>query len=902
MYADRFEALELVEKGDLASVWRARDRSTDQMVALKVLTEEDATMALRFEQETRLLAELCHPAIVGYVAHGVAGAGERFLAMEWLEGESLEERLVKGPISPARSLYLGQRVAEALAVAHEQGVLHRDVKPANLFLVGGRLDAVKLLDFGLARRMIEPRPITRAGFTLGTPMYMSPEQARGASDIDARADIFSLGCVLYECLTGQPPFTGTGSTAVLAKICLDEPLDLEGRCAGMSPALRRLLGRLLAKDRRDRPGSARALAEELAALSGQAGLRGVERREKPARREAPARAVRGPRRTLAAVIATFTPAAGDGELRAAEMAVGDGLLADLRRALEPSGVRLDRLTGGALVLTLTGGESLLEVATRAARAALYLRGRLPESAIGVGVGHAAGKTPLPIGEILDCTGSVAAGSAPGSIGLDAESAAWLEASFHVSEGTARTLVGEFPWIPEGRVLLGKSHALLGRDAELARLERLVDQCANSATAQVAMLVAPVGGGKTRLCDELCQRLGQRSLPMTIMRGRIDPLRTGAPFGLLQSALRSAAAASSDPSVAAVRDRIESHVVRRVGAHAGPDVAAALLSACLVGVKKRELAGRAFAGQAAPSDGVLASWIAWLRAECEARPTLVIVDDLQWADSVSLRVLQAALGALRDRPFMLVGCTRPEMVDRLTLVGPDQPLVRLPLAALTSKAAQRLAHNALGPMPEERGAWLVDQAGGNPLLLEEMLRAFRKQGVAGGADKGLWRTSRTPYALVSERLRALPAEARQVIGAASIFGDAFEREAVAHVLAAAGAAAAARFVPVLLAEELVERAPAAYEMTYRFRHSSIRDAAYQMLAPGDRVRAHLRAGEWLERQVDPDAFELAEHFRLGGDPVRAGQWAARVAPAVRLADDILVTVERIGKRPGGFTLH
>jgi serine/threonine-protein kinase len=177
----------------MASVYRARDRETGAAVALKVLHGHGSEQTERFEQEAELLAELSHPAVVRYIAHGSTPVGEHYLAMEWLDGETLEERVGRGPLTIAESVDLGRRVADALTSAHRRGIVHRDIKPSNLFLPGGSLEGVKVLDFGLARRVLDSRRLTQSGGIMGTPMYMAPEQARGEPYIDARADIFALG-------------------------------------------------------------------------------------------------------------------------------------------------------------------------------------------------------------------------------------------------------------------------------------------------------------------------------------------------------------------------------------------------------------------------------------------------------------------------------------------------------------------------------------------------------------------------------------------------------------------------------------------------------------------------------------------------------------------------------------
>src|SRR5262249_3187444 len=154
---------------------------------------------------------------------GVSANGDAYLVSEWLEGETLAARLARGAISPADTMDLGTRVAEALGEAHALGIIHRDIKPANLFLEGGSIGRVKILDFGLAREIDRTQPLTVSGALLGTPGYMAPEQARALKTVDVRADVFSLGCVLYHCLSGKPPFVGDTLIAVLLSVALEEP-------------------------------------------------------------------------------------------------------------------------------------------------------------------------------------------------------------------------------------------------------------------------------------------------------------------------------------------------------------------------------------------------------------------------------------------------------------------------------------------------------------------------------------------------------------------------------------------------------------------------------------------------------------------------------------------------------
>ena len=208
---ERFSLEGQIASGGMGVVYAATDRATGARVAVKVLHQglvDDA----RFERESASLAALADDCIVRYVAHGRAADGRPFLAMEWLEGEDLASRLARGPLSGDETLVLAKRLARGLEVVHTAGLVHRDVKPENVFLVNGELSRAKLLDFGLARR---PRldVVTALGRIVGTPAYMAPEQIRGQVP-DPRVDVFALGCVLYHALAGAPPFTG-GNTLQL---------------------------------------------------------------------------------------------------------------------------------------------------------------------------------------------------------------------------------------------------------------------------------------------------------------------------------------------------------------------------------------------------------------------------------------------------------------------------------------------------------------------------------------------------------------------------------------------------------------------------------------------------------------------------------------------------------------
>jgi serine/threonine protein kinase len=263
-YAGRFKNLVRVGTGSMGTVYRAEDRRTGCTVALKVL--RGVELRDRFAREARVLANMDHAHIVRYLGHGAGRCGGPWLAMEWLEGEDLETRLERGPLSVRDTIVLAERLAQALSWAHERGFIHRDIKPSNLFLPDGKVSRVKVLDFGLARLVGDAGTITATGTLMGTLEYMPPEQALDAKRADARADIYSFGAVLFHCLTGRAAATGRNTSEVLARILSMEPPSRSMFPPGTPAQLVHLIIQMLAKDKGDRPKDGLAVLAALARI------------------------------------------------------------------------------------------------------------------------------------------------------------------------------------------------------------------------------------------------------------------------------------------------------------------------------------------------------------------------------------------------------------------------------------------------------------------------------------------------------------------------------------------------------------------------------------------------------------------------------------------------------------
>ena len=281
-----YEVVSMVGAGGMGEVYRARDTRLDRTVAIKILPQHlaaDEQFRKRLDREARAISQLTHPNICTLYDVGDSepaephGPRSQFLVMEYLEGETLAARLERGRPAPTETLRVASEVTSALDHAHRHGLVHRDLKPGNVMLTKG---GAKLLDFGLAKapssggavldHVAAPiatmsAPLTSQGTILGTLQYMAPEQIEGRP-ADARTDIFAFGVMLYEMLTGQPPFTGSSPAGVLGAILKDAPPPLEQGLA--SPALDHLVRSCLAKDPDDRFQTARDVLLELRWISG----------------------------------------------------------------------------------------------------------------------------------------------------------------------------------------------------------------------------------------------------------------------------------------------------------------------------------------------------------------------------------------------------------------------------------------------------------------------------------------------------------------------------------------------------------------------------------------------------------------------------------------------------------
>jgi eukaryotic-like serine/threonine-protein kinase len=267
----KYRILSELSSGGMGEVYRAQHEILGRSAAVKVLKPElteNETLVTRFVNEAKAASAIRHPGIIEVLDFGTTDDGRSYLVMEFLEGEALSDRIKKrGRLPDSEAAEIGRGIAAALEAAHKKGIVHRDLKPDNVFMVPDidmpRGERPKVLDFGIAKLTDLQTGNTQTGVLIGTPTYMAPEQARAAAQIDQRADLYSLGCILYELVVGEPPFVGAGSGEIIALHMFEAPMPPRKRVMTMSPALEAIILKLLAKEPDDRFQSAAQVAEAL---------------------------------------------------------------------------------------------------------------------------------------------------------------------------------------------------------------------------------------------------------------------------------------------------------------------------------------------------------------------------------------------------------------------------------------------------------------------------------------------------------------------------------------------------------------------------------------------------------------------------------------------------------------
>ncbi len=879
---DLFAFEERVGRGAWGEVLRAKDRRTGAVVAVKRIHKrlDDGDSSERFRREARLLAQVTHPNVVRYVASGVDHEGLPCLVVEWLDGEDLAQRKRRERPSLSAAVEIVRQAALGLAALHDAGIVHRDVKPSNLFLVNDPTGAlyVKLIDLGVARSANEST-LTVEGSVVGTPFYMAPEQARGQTHLSSAADLFSLGVVLFELLSGQRPFVGDDMFAVLAKIVLQDAPRLRDVWPRAPADLDALLAQCLSRAPEGRYASGRALAAALAALAPLDAEAPPDdlADEAPTARVSVALSPSSEQRVVTAMFAGFAPwAPGDG---------GSSMLVSLAEehgaSCHPT---LDRH-----IIALFGGErSAGDEAVRAARTALAAAARIRGIRLSIATGKALAQAGGIAGDVIERGASILPKDGDAPLGtarlalpihLDAPTARLLSEQFVIEDdGRRRLLRAPRQSTPGPRLLVGQPTPCVGRDRELANLEAVFQESVDESLARVMIVTGPTGIGKSRVRHELLTRIAASATEPVVLFARGSPLAAGSAFGLLGPAIRRLAGILDGEPLGILREKLYSLLAPTMGVEAALRTVGPLGE--IAGIPREEET-RPHVDAALAGELLKRAFVDWLDALTDQSPVVLVLEDAQWGDLPTIRVVDGALYQLANKPIMVLVVARPEVSERFPKLFADRGAQEIRLAPLTPKASERLVREALGDdIDKETLKRVLSRAEGNAFFLEELIRA-----VAEGAREAL---PDTVLGVLQARLDALGPEPKRVLRAASIFGQAFWRGAVETLLGGiTKQATVVRTLDALTSAEVITRRSAASfpgEEEYTFRHALVRDAAYATLTDSDRAVGHRLAGFWLENAGEADPAILALHFERGDAPDRAAVFHLRAADKALRGND------------------
>ncbi len=897
LFVQRFRIEAIAGSGGMGTVYRARDVLSDQMVALKLMhpsTRPEDTE--RFAREARMLSSLRHPGIVACVGFGVAEKGEPYVAMEWLEGEDLAQLLSRRRLQIDECVTLLHRIADALRAAHEQNIVHRDIKPSNLFLRHGKIDQVTLLDFGLAKiAALVSGAVTKSGLIVGSPEYMAPEQARGQGGVGPAADIFSLGCVLYECLSGKPPFAAGHLAAVLAKILFEAPLPIKQLRPDIPQALASLIDRMLVKEPSRRISNAIELVNALEGFQ-----------SAPAASEhiglSSRRAFTGEEQQLLSVIIATPSQKLDKTIELGSNSFVDPILqGTVEEFVRLFGAQPEWTADGSLIVTLSKryGEAR-DRADNAARCALAIRDQWPNALIVLATGRGQLGSRLPMGEVLERAGHLLRSAAESArvhttekILLDRITAGLLSERWQLEEDSesAAILLGGRSDEDESRPLLGKPTPCVGREQELGVLESALSSCIEESEPHFLLVAAPAGMGKSRLRHEFLRRLSNLDTNPVVLAAHGDAMLRGSPYGMIAAMLKKLCGIEPGDSIEEQRQKLK----ERVSRHLRPPSAGVHPAIVFLG----EICGIPFSDEAnlklraaradarIMGDQIAQALLDFLRAECMGAPHIFVLEDLHLADVLTVKWIELAMRELRGVSLLVLAFGRPEVLDRFPalLRSWSEHRTMLSLRPLGKRARERLVRQILtAGISSELVERIVEQSGGNPLLLEELVRA---------AAKGYENlSSDTVVAMLQARIEKLERDERRVLLVASLFGINFSKNGLVALFSTLGEAEIETHLRALVEAETIESRPGsapANDKNYRFHHSLIREAAYGLLVDTDRRLGHRLVSEYLQRIGETNPVVLAEHLLRSDEPGHAVPFLLNAARNALRSNDLDIAI-------------
>jgi serine/threonine protein kinase/tetratricopeptide (TPR) repeat protein len=831
-----YEIREEIGRGGMAVVYRAYQSSVDREVAIKVILKSialDEHTVQRFQREARLIARLEHPHILPI--HDFDGGHEPpYIVMRLLDGGTLKEVMKQGHLPLDEIAYLIRQVGTALDYAHRQGIVHRDVKPSNIMV--DRDGNAFVTDFGIARMVgAGGSHLTDSNAILGTPDYMSPEQAKGDSKIDSRADIYSLGIILFEALTDQLPFTSDIPMDVIMKH-INEPAPLVcNRNPSLPLELNGVLARVLAKNREQRYSSVNEFVEAVIGAL-QSTSTNPSRLREAAEKSWVRRSVQGatdqtdsqatPSEQHKIVTALYANTAEYAEIvdgkHGAEAArkMLDALLSEFERIIiEKNGKIFERSDRELLAVwgAQVGREDDAENAVRAALGMVDILRKLgtlilkEDEALPIKIGIHSGLALITPGK----KGTASAGGmtislanrlmqqSDGEILITHDTYKNVRGVFDVQESaplkrrTSRELLATYyverakprSLRMNSRGVEGIETKMIGRESELKALQNaLLDSIEDNETHAVTV-AAEAGLGKSRLLYQLNDYVELRPETFRILRGQCTPEMTSRPYALVRDLLSFRYEILDNDPPTTVRKKLEDGIREMIGedqeiAHllghlAGFDFADSPYIHGLLG-DAQQLVNRA-----------RLLFIRWIIKLSERNPLLIYIEDLHRADNASLDLLSTLISENDSLPLLIICTARPVFFERRPTWGSGQRNhLRLDLRPLDKRDSRSLVQEILqrvNEIPKPLRDLLVEHAEGNPYYMEELVKMLIDNRVIVRETPDVWRIEEsrighlelptTLVGLLQARLDGLLYPERLTLQRAAVIGNVFYNTAL-----------------------------------------------------------------------------------------------------------------------------
>jgi len=892
LYNNRYEILRTAAFGGMSRIYEAIDTESGEKVALKVLSlsKIDDLLIRRFEREVQILQSLRHPNLVRAIDHGSTINGDLYLVLEWLKGLDLGDVMEEKVMGIREALEIGRGVLRGLEVVHQAGIVHRDLKPANVFVLENAQppSGIKLLDFGVAKLVDEQmlssvnRPLTSAGMVVGTPYYMSPEQAQGSSDIDHRADLFAIGAALYEMISGVRCYSASSALALLVKIATEEPEPIRSVMPNINDDVNDFLTKALKKKLDERFQSAREMEEAVAKV-----ISTIEQDSPSTNRHVPS-FEDGTERMDAVMLSDALNANmvevedlevatssehKDKSSDANEITLPENRASDLEEAhptmviaqltgftQEPSSVMIHfqnavESLGGTFKLIrrslalgeFTNGLGMVGRALAASRETIQSVEQLRTDASIKGSIRISLTTALkasgPVDQLIDLACAQIEYAEPGEIIIDNN-----VREFGGEDLKSKTLrPGKHVVLSYQGIALAHSKdakaghlrnlPYSGRNEQLEVLFERSQTFIQQKTPKALLISGGLGMGKSRFIWDLKEKIDQLLPKSTVLITQCSRESRALPVQAITDALRRSCVIRIGENEETRFEKLLEVVPQNLTKPKRiqtQETLAQLLEDADPSIETYPPTIPATESTSSQRKNILQlhSDLSDFLLSCATNPALIfMVDDAHWCDRSSMNILEHLLNT-KNIPFVLFLMVSPNQMSgsAIELLENVSKIENHELVALDVSATKTFAQAALQtPVSQEFAAKLTERTGGNPYYLEELLHSFID--AEDKSDKALReKLNAVPsnlYALINSRIQKL-AEAETIfLSRAAVFGTHFWVQG----LCALGIDNPQECIETLESADFIfplETSRFSGSREYAFRNTLIRDVAYQAI--------------------------------------------------------------------------